>query len=92
MITAGERPSVALEKVAIFPAVAIQLARVGKETGHLESLLIQAATILEDDSRLKLDRLLSMLVPLLTIVMGVLIACLIGSVLIGLLSVNDLAF
>jgi type II secretory pathway component PulF len=39
-----------------------------------------------------LERLLSLVVPLLTISMGMIVAGLIGSVLIGLLSINDLAF
>ena len=71
---------------------AIQLARVGEETGRLEELLLEAATILEGESSTALERLLTLLVPALTIGMGLVIAGLIGSVLVGLLSVNDLAF
>ena len=51
-----------------------------------------AATVLEEETQLKIERLLNMLVPLLTILMGIAVAGLIGSVLIGLLSINDLAF
>lgn len=91
-IKAGERPSVALEAVKVFPPLVIQLARVGEETGRLEDMLAEAAAILEVESRTALERLLSLLVPVLTISMGALIATLIGSVLIGLLSVNELAF
>jgi hypothetical protein len=39
-----------------------------------------------------LERLLTLVVPLLTIGMGMVVAGLIGSALIGLLSINDLAF
>jgi general secretion pathway protein F len=39
-----------------------------------------------------LDRLLTLLVPALTVGMGLIVAGLIGSVLVGLLSINDLAF
>jgi general secretion pathway protein F len=70
----------------------VQLARVGEETGHLEEMLNNAATILDDDSQRMLERLLALLVPLLTVAMGLLVAGLIGSVLIGLLSINELAF
>ena len=38
------------------------------------------------------DRLLSVLVPSITIVMGAIVAALIASVLVGILSLNDLAF
>jgi general secretion pathway protein F len=91
-IKAGESTSAALNAAGVFPAHAIQLARVGEETGRLEELLLEAATILEGESSTSLERLLTLLVPVLTIGMGLAIAGLIGSVLIGLLSVNDLAF
>lgn len=91
-IKAGQSTSAALNAAGVFPAHAIQLARVGEETGQLEELLLEAATILEGESSTRLERLLTMLVPALTIGMGLVIAALIGSVLIGLLSVNDLAF
>lgn len=91
-IKAGESASSALAAAEVFPAHAVQLARVGEETGRLEELLLEAATILETESGLRLERLLALLVPMLTIGMGGLIAALIGSVLVGLLSVNELAF
>lgn len=91
-IKAGERTSAALAAVGVFPLQAVQLARVGEETGKMEELLLQAAIILEEESQLTLDRLLTLFVPLLTISMGIMIAGLIGSVLLGLLSINDLAF
>lgn len=92
LIKAGRSTSQALAEVAVFPAHAVQLARVGEETGELEQLLLEAATILEQESQTSLERLLTLLVPMLTISMGLLIATLIGSVLVGLLSINDLAF
>jgi general secretion pathway protein F len=91
-VQAGETFSVALARAAVFPQVAVQLSRVGEETGRLDELLLSAAAVLEEESHLKLERLLTLIVPLLTITMGVIVAGLIGSVLIGLLSINDLAF
>lgn len=91
-IKAGESISGALAQTGVFPAHAIHLARVGEETGRLEDLLLEAAAILEGESHGSLERLLTLLVPLLTISMGLIVAALIGSVLIGLLSINDLAF
>jgi general secretion pathway protein F len=91
-IKAGESTSAALYATGVFPAQAVHLARVGEETGRLDHLLVEAAAILENESETSLERLLALLVPALTIGMGLLITGLIGSVLIGLLSVNDLAF
>lgn len=91
-VQAGEAFSAAFARAGCFPAVAVQLARVGEETGQLEELLQSAAGVLEEEAHRMLERLLSLVVPLLTIGMGMVVAGLIGSVLIGLLSINDLAF
>jgi general secretion pathway protein F len=91
-VQAGETFSVALARTGSFPALAVQLARVGEETGHLHDLLLSAAGVLERDAQRTIERVLSITVPLLTVVMGLVVAGMIGSVLIGLLSINDLAF
>lgn len=90
-VQAGRAFSVALAAAGVFPPVAVQLARVGEETGKLDEMLLSAAAVLEEQSQRRLERLLTLLVPLLTIAMGLIVAGLIGSVLIGLLSINDLA-
>lgn len=91
-VKAGEPLNVALAGEKLFPPVAAQLARVGEETGKLDELLLSAAEYLEDHSNTTLDRLLTLLVPALIVGMGLIVAGLIGSVLVGLLSINDLAF
>lgn len=91
-VSAGEEFSASLATARAFPSEAIQLARVGEETGRLHELLFEAATILETSAERVLERLLALMVPMLTIFMGLVVAGLIGSVLVGLLSINDLAF
>lgn len=91
-VKAGQSLTNALHAVKAFPPHAIQLSRVGEETGRLDELLLEASSILESESHARLERLLTLLVPGLTIFMGLIVAALIGSVLIGLLSVNELAF
>jgi general secretion pathway protein F len=91
-VQAGEPFSAALARAGVFPPVAAHLARVGEETGKLDSMLHSAAGVLEEESQTRLEQLLTLFVPLLTVAMGVIVAALVGSVLIGLLSINDLAF
>jgi general secretion pathway protein F len=88
----GASFSALLHRAALFPPAAVQLARVGEETGRLEDLLIEAADTLDREAQGTLDRLLSVFVPLTTIVMGALVAGLIASILVGILSLNDLAY
>jgi general secretion pathway protein F len=87
----GESLADRLARARLFPQIAIQLARVGEETGRLEPMLTQAAEILERDAQRTLERLLVLLVPAVTILMGLLVAALVASVLVGVLSLNDLA-
>lgn len=88
----GLNLSLLLDRGEVFPKAAVQLARVGEETGRLDDLLIEAADTLDRESQSTIDRLLSVLVPSITIVMGAIVAALIASVLVGILSLNDLAF
>jgi general secretion pathway protein F len=88
----GQPLSILLDQAGLFPKAAVQLARVGEETGRLDEMLIEAADTLDRESQGTVDRLLSVLVPSITIVMGALVAGLIASVLVGILSLNDLAF
>jgi general secretion pathway protein F len=75
----------------VFPALAVQLVRVGEEVGELETMLTKVADIFDAEVGRTTQRLLSLLVPMLTIGLGMLIAAIIGSVLVAFLSVNELA-
>jgi general secretion pathway protein F len=88
----GQELSLLLDRAEVFPKAAVQLARVGEETGRLDELLVEAADTLDREAQGTIDRLLSVLVPSVTIVMGAIVAGLIASVLVGILSLNDLAF
>ena len=63
-----------LSRAGVFPPVAVQLARVGEETGQLYQMLESAASALEADSHLRLERLLTMIVPAAIILMGLVVA------------------
>jgi general secretion pathway protein F len=80
-----------LAQSKVFPALAVELAHVGEETGRLDDMLSKAADIYDGEVRRALERLLAMLVPALTIFLGLIVAGVIGSVLSALLSINDLA-
>ncbi len=91
-IKEGEALSPLLDRAAVYPKLAVQLARVGEETGRLPEMLMQAAEMLDAEAHGTIERLLALLVPVVTLALGGLVALLIGSVLVGILSVNDLAF
>ena len=81
----------ALADAAVFPLRTIYLLRLGDETAQLGQMALRAAEIHEEQSRLGIQRLVSLLVPTITIVMGATIAGIVASLLLAMLSLNDLA-
>ncbi|WP_411726461.1 type II secretion system F family protein [Methyloglobulus sp.] len=88
----GKHMSDALQDKGIFPKMAMQMIKIGEETGRLEEMLIRVATIYDKQLRVSITRLLALLEPALIITLGLMIAGIIVSILLAILSVNDLAF
>ena len=63
----------------------------GEESGHLEEMLNKLADIYDQETRTAIQRLLSLLVPVLTLALGLLIAFIITAILLALFSINELA-
>jgi general secretion pathway protein F len=81
----------ALDKTALFPKMAMQMIKMGEETGHLEEMLLRIANIYDKQLRVSIQRMLALLEPTLIITLGIMIAGIIVSILLAILSVNDLA-
>lgn len=88
----GKHLSDALMEKGIFPKMAMQMIKMGEETGHLEEMLLRVATIYDKQLRVAIQRMLALLEPALIISLGLMIAGIIVSILLAILSVNDLAF
>ena len=87
----GARFGQLLADLPYVPATALQLVQLGDETGRLGHLLMRAGDLLDEEVQQGLKRFLAIFVPGLTLAMGGLVAALIGSVLVTMLSINDLA-
>jgi general secretion pathway protein F len=81
----------ALKSSGVFEPLAINLIKVGEETGRMGPMLLELARIFNADVETGIKRGLTLLEPLLIIVLGLMIASIIVSILLGILSVNDLA-
>jgi general secretion pathway protein F len=88
----GKNMSDALFEKHIFPKMAMQMIKMGEETGRLEEMLLRVATIYDKQLRVSIQRMLALLEPALIITLGLMIAGIIVSILLAILSVNDLAF
>ncbi len=80
-----------LERAGVFPSVTIDLIRVGEESGTLDEMLLRQADLDEQRIRHTMNRLLAVLAPALTILLGLMVGALIASLLTAILSINDLA-
>jgi general secretion pathway protein F len=88
----GRNMSDALLEKGVLPKMAMQMIKMGEETGRLEEMLLRVATIYDKQLRVAIQRMLALLEPALIITLGVMIAGIIVSILLAILSVNDLAF
>ncbi|HEY8158693.1 MAG TPA: type II secretion system F family protein [Methylobacter sp.] len=88
----GKNMSDALLEKGIFPKMAMQMIKMGEETGKLEEMLLRVANIYDKQLRVEIQRMLALLEPALIISLGLMIAGIIVSILLAILSVNDLAF
>lgn len=81
----------AMQASGIFEPLAINLVRVGEETGRMGPMLLELARIFNGEVETGIKRGLTLLEPVLILVLGMLIAAIIVSIMLGILSVNDLA-
>ena len=87
----GGRLVSAMSATGIFEPLAINLIRVREETGRIGPMMIELANILNREVETGIKRALTFLEPVLILVLGVMIAAIIVSILVGILSINDLA-
>ena len=91
MVKEGARMVQAMQATQAFEPLAINLVRVGEETGRIGPMMNELADVLDRDVETGIRRALTLLEPLMILVLGVMIALIIVSILLGILSINDLA-
>ena len=81
----------ALEAAGLFPVRTVHLLQLGEETAQLGAMALRAADIHEEATRTAMQRLIALLVPAITLVMGAAVAAIVIALLLAMLSLNDLA-
>jgi general secretion pathway protein F len=80
-----------LMETGLFPKLAVHLVMVGEETGKMQEMLIRVADIYDREVHTTVKRMLSLMEPVLILGLGLVIGGIIMSILVAILSVNDLA-
>lgn len=71
------------------PHLAVEMMRVGEETGRLDAMLAKIADIYDAEVQRLIGRMLALLMPATTILLGLIVAGVVGAVLSAILSVYD---
>ncbi|MBE0623365.1 MAG: type II secretion system F family protein [Burkholderiales bacterium] len=90
-VKAGRGLGRPLLREGVFPKLAVHMVMVGEETGRLEETLLRVAEVYDKEVERSLKRALALLEPALILGLAVVIAAIILSILLALLSVNELA-
>ncbi|MGK0410354.1 MAG: general secretion pathway protein F [Shewanella psychromarinicola] len=89
-VKTGQSLAEALNKIPYFPAMALQMLTVGEETGEISQMLAKIADNYDKEVKTTMDRLLSLLVPVMILLLSAIIATIVISILLAILSVNNL--
>jgi general secretion pathway protein F len=87
----GEGIAAPLRRAGQFPPLAAHLLSVGEETGRLDQMFVRMADIYDADTRAAIRRFTSLFEPLVILVMGLVVGILILSMLLAIVSMNDVA-
>lgn len=79
-----------LAKRQALPELALQMIRVGEESGSLDAMLAKVASLYERETRASIQRLLTLLEPVLIIGLGLIVAGIVLSILLAVLGANEL--
>ncbi len=86
----GRGLSTPMAETGMFPTLAVHLIRVGEEGGKLEAMMERLSDIYDGEVRDTTQRLISLLVPVMTICLGGVIAIIIVSILGAIFSANEI--
>lgn len=81
-ISEGESIAGPLKKSGQFPPIVIHMVNIGEKTGELESMLSKVADAYDFQVKNKLESVTSLMGPIVTIVMGIVIAVIVFSIMI----------
>jgi len=87
----GEGIAAPLRRAGQFPPLAAHLLLVGEETGRLDTMFNKMADVYDAETRTSIRRFTSLFEPLVILVMGLIVGTLILSMLLAIVSMNDVA-
>lgn len=87
----GEGLASSIRRAGVLSKLGDHLLRVGEESGQLDAMLLRIADIYDEEVKLRLARIEAILIPMLTILMGLFVGGIVMIMLTAILSSYDLA-
>ncbi|MEM6447268.1 MAG: type II secretion system F family protein [Cyanobacteria bacterium J06642_2] len=89
-ISEGGQIAPAIEKANVFPIMAVQMISVGEETGELDAMLVKVADFYELEVEESVKSLTSLMEPLMIVVLGGMVGCIIVAMYLPMFKIFDL--
>jgi type IV pilus assembly protein PilC len=80
MVREGKPFHAALEQSGVFVDMAVDMVKVGEATGSLDDMLASISDFLDEQIETRMQRILSLIEPLMLVIMGIMIAILLISI------------
>jgi general secretion pathway protein F len=87
-ISEGESIAGPLKKSGQFPPIVIHMVNIGEKTGELENMLGKVSDAYDFQVKNKLESVTSLMGPIVTIIMGIVIAVIVFSVMVPILEMT----
>lgn len=88
-IASGATLAESLEKSGLFPAMMVEMVRIGEETGNLEDMLARAADLLERELIHTMDRLTTIIEPAIIVFVGFFVGLMVFAIILPLFSIYE---
>ena len=89
-LKSGEKLSAALQGNSYIPQETVPMLRVGEETGSVGEMLERIATNLEQDTRTRIKRLLSLFEPAVIIFLALVVLVVVVSIFAAMMEINSI--
>ncbi|MBY0470826.1 type II secretion system inner membrane protein GspF [bacterium] len=89
-ITEGQSIADPLKKSGEFPPMVIHMITIGEKTGELPDMLSNVAEVIEEQVNARIERMTSLLEPMMIIFMGIIVGFIVIAIFVPLLDMSDI--
>ncbi|MBI1320893.1 MAG: type II secretion system protein GspF [Candidatus Hydrogenedens sp.] len=85
----GRDLAIPLKETGLFPPMMINMIDLGQRSGEIETMLIRVADTYDEDVRLTIDAIVSLIEPMIIIVMGIFVGFIVLAILLPILQMSS---